>query len=48
MQLDRSRIKLGIPRLLRHAAVARPEGPAPTMTAPGTHMLFVEDLLIGA
>ena len=31
-----SKITLGIPFLLRQAATARPEGPAPTMTGPST------------
>lgn len=37
MQLDLSRITLGTPLFFRHAAVARPDGPAPTITGPGTN-----------
>lgn len=39
MQLDLSRITLGTPFNLRHAAVASPDGPAPTMTGPHTTSL---------
>lgn len=36
MSSDLSRITLGTPFSLRQAAVASPEGPAPTITGPGT------------
>lgn len=38
MQSARSRTMKGTPCSLRHAAVARPEGPAPTIIGPFTQM----------
>lgn len=38
MQSARSRTTKGTPCSLRHAAVASPEGPAPTITGPFTQM----------
>lgn len=38
MQLERSRIRLGIPFTFKHAATASPEGPAPIITGSFTRM----------
>jgi len=35
MQVERSRIKLGMSLDFKHAAVASPDGPEPTMIGPG-------------
>ncbi|CAK7334972.1 unnamed protein product, partial [Dovyalis caffra] len=44
MQLALSRIKQGTPLSLRQAAVASPDGPAPTMIGPGTHTHLLADI----
>lgn len=45
MQVDLSMIREGTPLALRHAAAARPEGPAPTITGPGTQTQRLENLM---
>ena len=42
MQFALSRIMKGTPCSLRQAATARPDGPAPTITGPFTHMQRLE------